>query len=104
MKEYFVTVESYGNTYHSVETEKSLAELWEQDQEAGFLDSIVAYDADTLARVNVYEIASAYLAEQKAIQDEYEEYTEYVNEYGYDYQDNLEMGFNPYEGAYDYDC
>ena len=89
---------------------RTLAEIWETDQLAGIYNDIRAftYDAEAgFTQVDVSELASKYLAECKAIQDEYEEYCETVNEYGYGYyenQDMLEMGFNPYSGSYDDDC
>lgn len=33
-----------------------------------------------------------------------EECDDYYGAVGDDYDEDLEMGFNPYEGAYDYDC
>ena len=126
MKQYFVITKDGEDIYYSVKTEKELAELWDMNDECGYLDEIIAYTYDAekrqMEQVNVYDIACAYLNERRAIQEEYEEYTEYVNEYGYDYRDempedddedgipdepcmdDLEMGFNPYIGTYDYDC
>lgn len=89
---------------------KELAELWETDQIAGIYTDIRAFSYDSEAGftpVDVSKLANEYLEERKAIQDEYEEYCETVNEYGYGYyenQDMLEMGFNPYTGSYDDDC
>ena len=86
---------------------KELAELWENDQIAGGIyTDIRAFSYDSKAGftpVDVDKLANEYLEERKAIQDEYEEYCEAVNEYGYDYMYD-EVGFNPYTGSYDDDC
>ena len=89
MKEYFVKCKIDGEVCCSVEDVKSLAELWENNDMCGYIDDIIAYDPDTMKEVNVYDIAKAYLSMRNEIQREYEEYTEYVNEYGYDYVDTL---------------
>lgn len=92
----------------SMKTLKELAELWETDQIAGIFSEIKAFSYDSKAGftpVDVYKLATDYLAERKAIQDEYEEYCEAVNEYGYDFEYMYdEVGFNPYMGQYDDDC
>ena len=109
MQKYFVITTDGEEQFESVKTEKELAELWETNDEVGYLDEIIAfrYVDGKMERVNVYKIASAYLKERDEIRQEYEDYCEMVNEYGYDYADHdsdLEMGFNPYMGCYDYDC
>ena len=89
MKEYFVKVFVDGDMSCSVENVKELSELWENNNECGYLDSIIAYDPDTMKEVNVYDIAKAYISIRDERQREYEEYCEYINEYGYDYRDEM---------------
>ncbi len=91
MKKYVVITTIEGEHDMHIKTEKELAELWENNQIAGYIDDISAYDYidGKMTKVSVYDIATAYLSEREAIQREYEEYTEYVNEYGYDYRDEM---------------
>ena len=109
MKNYFVITIIDGEQYESVKNTRELANLWDENQECGYISDIIAYAYENgqMVKQNVYEIATAYLREQREIQQEYEDYCETVREYGYDYyedQDQLEMGFNPYMGCYDDDC
>lgn len=41
---------------------------------------------------------SEYIEEDEDSDDDYDDYDDYLE------PDNLEMGFNPYMGCYDYDC
>ena len=90
MKKYFVIVDFDGELCESVKTEKELAELWETDDIAGIYTEIIAFEfnAETKAmeRVNVYDIAQAYLNQRNAIEAEYREYCENVNEYGLNFE------------------
>ena len=92
MKKYIVIIKIDGETDMVIKNEKELAELWETDNECGIYDSIEAYDYinGKMTQVNVYDIACAYINEREEMRREYEEYTEYVNEYGYDYVDNFD--------------
>ena len=97
-----------GDECYSIETTESLADMLETDAEAGCIDDITVYDPQAgMKVVNAYEATKEYREQKAAMQAEYEEYCETVNEYGYGYyenQDMLEMGFNPYMGSYDDDC
>ena len=58
MKKYFVICSVDGEKSYTVETEKSLAELWESNDEAGYIEEIEAYDPeDELKKVDVEKIA-----------------------------------------------
>ena len=91
MKKYVVIIKLDGETDMVIKNERELAELWRDDDECGIYDSIEAYDYidGKMTEINVYEIATAYLNEQEEMQKEYEEYTEYLNEYGHE----------PYQGS-----
>lgn len=92
MKKYFVQTKIDGETFSSIKTEKELAELWENDNECGYLDGLVAFDIDTFGQpkqVNVYEIATEYIKGRDEMQREYEDYCETVREYGYDYYEEF---------------
>ena len=111
-KEFFViTVIDGEQSVHTMSV-RELAELWEQDNiSGGYIDEIIAYrfnlNTHEMEKVNVYETAQEFLKGQREIEQEYRDYCETVNEYGYDYYDNpdnLEMGFDPYMGTYSDDC
>lgn len=111
MKEYFVITFIDGEQTNRVMSEHELAHLWQDDEDAGYIDVLLAYrfNAETskMEQVNVYEVATNYLKGEREVQQEYEDYCETVNEYGYDYYDNpdnLEMGVDPYAGCYTDDC
>ena len=97
MDKYFVVTvirEFEDGPFYSVKNTKELAELWQCNDDTGAYDEIIAYKYDVdngeMVKVNVYDIASAYLSEREEMQREYEEYTETVNEYGYDYVPDYE--------------
>ena len=109
MEQYVVMTELDGEQFMSIKNERELAHLWRDDNEAGVYDRIRAWRFvdDQFKPVNVYELACEVLRDEHEMEQEYEDYCETVNEYGYDYyedQDQLEMGFNPYMGCYDDDC
>ena len=108
MEKYHVITIIEGETTQSIKNTRELAELWREDQDCGMIDTLIAFRYNpvtaTMEQINVYEVATEYLNEQEEMQKEYDEYTEYVEEYGYDYQDQLEMGFDPYMGCYSDDC
>ena len=89
-KKYFTIVMIDGEQCPSVKTEKELAEYWETNDLCGCYDEIVAFtynaDTQTMERVNVYDVAQNYLNQRNAIQQEYEDYCEAVNEYGLNFE------------------
>ena len=92
-KEYLVITIIEGEREISVMTVQELANLYQTNEDAGYIDQIIAYkldDQNNPVKLNVYEEVYEYLNEQREIQREYEEYSEYVNEYGYDYYDEME--------------
>ena len=92
MKKYCVLTKCCGEYGLEIKNTRELAELWESDNECGYLDELKAYEYinGKMTEVNVYEIAREYLNERDEIQKEYEEYTEYVNEYGHEpYYDEI---------------
>ena len=90
MKEYIVVTRGEGEVFQSVKTEKELAELWETNDEVGYLDEILAFqfnsDTKTMEPVDVYQLATAYLRERNEMEQEYRDYCEAWNEYGPDFE------------------
>lgn len=85
MKKYFVVSEFEGETFMFVKTERELAEHIESRDIGGVSETIKAYEYvdGELKQVDADEIATAYLSYRDDMQREYEEYTEYIQEYGY---------------------
>ena len=86
MKKYFVVCKIGGDECYSVETTKTLADMLETDDEAGYIDDITVYDPQAEMKVvDAYEVTKGYRERRAAMQAEYEDYCETVNEYGYGY-------------------
>jgi len=91
MDSYVTVIKCDGETFVSVKTRRELALRWEENDECGYLDEeIIAFQYNDatkqMEKVNVYEIAREYLRERDEIEQEYRDYCDLVNEYGYDYQ------------------
>ena len=110
MENYFVVTIFEGEEYGHVMTESELAHRWETEDIAGIGEEIRAWSYSKeqgMQEIDVYETVQAYLKGEREQEQEYRDYCETVNEYGYDYyenQDNLEIGFDPYAGCYTDDC
>ena len=88
MTTYLVQTKCDGEIFCSVKTIQELADLYELDQVAGFLDGIVVYDIseyDHPVKVDLYDTIAPYLENRRWMEQEYRDYCEMVNEYGYDY-------------------
>ena len=88
MKMYLVQTKVDGDVTSSVKSLHELANLYDLDREACFLDDIVAYDLsdfDHPVKVNVGDTVAPYLDQRRWMEQEYRDYCELVNEYGYNY-------------------
>lgn len=87
MEKYVVLTKVDGEYDLSIKNERELAELWESDNESGYLDELKAYQYinGKMTEVDVENIATNYLRNWEEMQREYEDYCETVREYGYDY-------------------
>ena len=89
MKTYLVQILFEGEMTSKMMTENQLADAWEQDDIAGIGMQFKAFDVDTFGQitpVNVYEIVSEVLENRRWMEQEYRDYCEAVNEYGYDFE------------------
>lgn len=87
MEKYVVLTKVDGEYDLSIKNEMELAELWESDNESGYIDELKAYQYinGKMTEVDVENIATNYLRNWEEMQREYEDYCETVREYGYDY-------------------
>ena len=89
MKKYLVQIRFDGEISSSVMSERELADLWEQDDISGIGYEFAAFDVDTFGepiKINVYKTVQKILREKREIEQEYRDYCEAVNEYGYDFE------------------
>ena len=93
MKSYLVQIMLDGEVTSKMMTERELAEHWETEDLAGCGFVYSAFDVDTFGvatPINVYETAQRVLEEKREIDQEFWDYCEAVNEYGYDGADSME--------------
>ena len=92
MKKYFVQIKFDGEISSSMMTERELAEHWETDELAGIGCEYAAWDVDTFGKlvpINVYKTVQEVLAEKRWMEQEYRDYCEAVNEYGYNFESEV---------------
>ena len=90
MKKLFVTYKCCDEEIQTAMTEQELANLYDYDEECGCIEGEILafeYNADTkqMERVDVYDIVKPILEQKRWAEQEYRDYCEMVNEYGYDY-------------------
>lgn len=89
MKSYLVQIKFDGEVTSRMMTERELADHWETDDIAGIGCEYKAYDVDTFGQVtpiNVYDTVQEILKGKREMEQEYRDYCEAVNEYGYDFE------------------
>ena len=88
MNTYLVQTKCDGDVFSSVKTLPELASLYELEQEACFLDDLVVFDVSDFGhpvKVDVSDVVAPYLEQRRWMEQEYRDYCELVNEYGYNY-------------------
>ena len=89
MKTYFVQIKLDGETIGKTMNERELARHWEDNDIAGIGYEYAAFDVDTFGQitpVNVYDVVQDVLGQMRWEQQEYEDYCDAVNEYGYNFE------------------
>lgn len=89
MKTYLVQITLDGETSSKMMTERELARHWENNDIAGIGYEYAAFDVSEFGKaepVNVYDIAQEVLGQIRWEQEEYRDYCEAVNEYGYNFE------------------
>lgn len=88
-KQYMVQIRSDGETYCFMMTGRELADRYEYEQEIGIGEEYAAFDVSTFGApvaVNVYDLTRQILEQKRCVEQEYRDYCEAVNEYGYDFE------------------
>ena len=88
MSTYLVQTKCDGEIFCSVKTLPELANLYQLNNDAGYLDDIVAFDITEFGnpvKIDIYDTVAPYLEQRQWMEQEYRDYCEMVNEYGYNY-------------------
>ena len=88
-KQYMVQIKLDGEISCKMMTGRELADRYDYEQEIGIGEEYEAFDVSRFGepvRVNVYELVSEILDQKRWMDQEYRDYCEAVNEYGYDFE------------------
>lgn len=89
MKTYFVQIRFDGETISKMMTERELAHHWEENDIAGIGCEYAAFDVSEFGKakpINVYDTVQEVLGQIRWEQQEFRDYCEAVNEYGYGFE------------------
>ena len=89
MKKYLVQIRVDGETSSRIMTERELADLWETEDLAGVGYDFTTYDIDIfghVSEVDTWSVVKPVLENKRWMEQEYRDYCEAVNEYGYDFE------------------
>ena len=89
MKTYLVQIKFDGEVTVKMMTERELADHWEMNDLAGIGCEYAAFDVDDFGKavpINVYDTVKEVLDQKRWEQQEYRDYCEAVNEYGYGFE------------------
>ena len=70
----------------SVKTGKQIAEIYDMDQLCGIYSSMEVWDLDTMKRISLLDLVEPILEQKRWVEQEYRDYCDAVNEYGYDFE------------------
>ena len=88
-KLFFVQIRFDGETWSRMMTGRELADRYETDAEAGIGEEYAAFDVSSFGnpvRINVYELVHPIIERKRWMDQEYRDYCDAVNEYGYDFE------------------
>lgn len=86
-REYLLKVTVDGETSASIETGRKIAELYETDRECGYMDNMEVWDIRSdPVKIDLEELVGPILENKRWIEQEYRDYCDAVNEYGYDFE------------------
>lgn len=84
-REYLLKIKLDGEVSFRIATGREIAQIYEEDQMAGIYDELTVYDLRSEpAKISLHEIVDPILADKKWQEQEYRDYCDAVNEYGYD--------------------
>lgn len=86
-KQYLVKITIDGEVSNSIETGRRIAEIYEEDQYAGMYQSIDVWDIDGDPKpISLLDLVRPILENKRWMEQEYRDYCDAVNEYGYDFE------------------
>lgn len=86
-REYLLKVTIDGETSASIETGRKIAELYETDRECGYMDNMEVWDIRSdPVKIDLEELVGPILENKRWMEQEYRNYCDAVNEYGYDFE------------------
>ena len=86
-REYLLKTVCDGIKQSSIKTARQIADIYETDQIAGGIyDSMTVIDLDTLQEISLTDLVEPILANKRWMEQEYRDYCDAVNEYGYDFE------------------
>lgn len=85
-KEYLLKTVCEDIKQASIKTGKQIADIYEMDQIAGIYASMEVWDLDTMKRISLLDLVEPILSNKRWMEQEYRDYCDNVNEYGYDFE------------------
>ena len=85
-KEYLLKTECDDIRQASIKTGRQIADIYEMDQIADIYSSLTVYDLETLQKISLLDLVEPILNQKRWMEQEYRDYCDAVNEYGYDFE------------------
>ena len=85
-REYLLKTVCDGIRQSSIKTGRQIADIYETDQIACIYASMTVIDLDTLKEISLLDLVEPILADKHWHEQEYRDYCDAVNEYGYDFE------------------
>ena len=86
-REYLLKTVCDGIKQSSIKTARQIADIYETDQIAGGIyNSMTVIDLDILQEISMTDLVEPILANKRWMEQEYRDYCDAVNEYGYDFE------------------
>lgn len=85
-KEYLLKTVCEDIKQSSIKTGKQIAEIYDMDQLCGIYSSMEVWDLDTMKRISLLDLVEPILNQKRWMDQEYRDYCDAVNEYGYDFE------------------
>ena len=87
-RKYLLRVRIDGEDSYSVETGSKIADIYDQDQECGYIDDMDVWEFrdGNPVKIKLLDLVVPILRAKREIEQEYRDYCDAVNEYGYDFE------------------
>lgn len=85
-KEYLLKTVCEDIKQASIKTGKQIADIYEMDQIAGIYSTMEVWDLDSMKKISLLGLVEPILDNKRWMEQEYRDYCDAVNEYGYDFE------------------